>query len=134
MAVQSLRQAKDFMSGVSGRDRKALLMCAAALLLLVAGDLVIRHFGPPSGGKMQANRIISPLDKSLAPPAFVPSESVKVKRTPRVTVIPEKKLRHGHRSSHHHRVRAHTASTPEIERAVVDSPSSSSKPAEPPLP
>ena len=117
----------------SGRDRKAIFACATALLLLVAGNVAIHHWGP-SNGKQEANRIVSPLDRTQAPPAFVPSEAIKVKRVAHVTVIPEKQHHRQHRWKHCVRTRARTVGAPRMNGKALDVGSWSPKPAEPPMP
>jgi hypothetical protein len=111
VAVRGWHMERRSFLGEIGFRRKTVVVCASALLLLVVGVVMIDQFDGPTG-KQPANRIVSPLDNSMAPPAFVPSQVVKVKRTTRVIVIPEKK-QHSRRDyysirgyrTHHHRMR-----------------------------
>ena len=133
MAVQRLHLARDSVLGEIGRDLKAVCACAAALLLLVTGVVAI-HQWCPANGKQEANGIVSPLDKSLAPPAFVPSEAVKVKRATRVTVIPEKKRHRRRRLIGHRGTHTHAVGDPKMGGKASGVSGSSPRPAEPPVP
>lgn len=95
-------------------DGKILLACLALVGFILAVNMIGRASLDADKGKLEANRIMSPWDRSAAPPVMGPSEVI-VKPLPTMAPVPEPDSRHNVSTARHHhrwhRTQRQTAST-----------------------
>jgi len=65
------------LSGLS-RSRLAQALAIAVVALLAAIDVILLIRSPGGAGKIEPNRIVSPWEKSQAPPQFLDRSAVRV--------------------------------------------------------
>ena len=83
-------------------DVRILLACLGVLAFLLVVNVLAGTCANVDRGKMKANQIMSPWDRSAVPPVMGPS-LVSTKPMPAVTPVPEPDSEHKSTAGHHHR-------------------------------